>query len=136
MTPEQIHLVQTSFDKLAPVSATAGALFYRRLFELEPDLRFMFTGDIRVQARKLMAMIELVVDNLNQFDTLLPRVTELGRSHVGYGVQAAHYDMVEAALLWMLHTALEEGFTQADEQAWAQAYTVLADTMKAAATGA
>jgi hemoglobin-like flavoprotein len=132
MTPEQIILVQSSFDKIAPISATAGALFYQRLFEMDPNLRRLFTGDIRAQGRKLMAMIELVVDNLSQFDALLPRIQALGRDHLSYGVRDEHYDIVGAALLWTLHAGLEEQFTAADAAAWAAAYALLAGTMKAA----
>jgi hemoglobin-like flavoprotein len=133
MTPEQITRVQISFDKIAPISATAGALFYRRLFELDPGLRSMFAGDLSAQSRKLMEMIELVVANLGQFEALLSQVQALGRAHAGYGVQEAHYDVVGAALLWTLRTGLEEQFTPADEAAWAAAYAVLADAMKTAA---
>jgi len=133
ITPEQIALVQASYDKVAPIRATAGALFYRRLFELNPDLRALFKSDIRLQSAKLMAMIELVVDNLSQFDALRPQVRALGRAHLGYGVQDGHYDTVEAALLWALRLSLEEQFTAAEESAWTAAYALIAEVMKTAA---
>jgi len=136
ITPEQIALVQLSFDKIAPISATAGALFYRRLFELDPGLRPLFTSDLQLQSRKLMAMIELIVDNLSRFETLRPQVEALGLAHVGYGAQDAHYDTVEAALLWALQLSLEEQFTPAVEAAWGLAYALIAATMRAAARGA
>lgn len=129
MTSEQITLVQTSFDKVAPIRATAGELFYRRLFELEPGLRPLFTTDIHLQSRKLMAMLELIVDNLSRFETLRPQVQALGRAHVGYGARDAHYATVEAALLWVLHLSLEEQFTPAVEAAWSRAYALIAGTM-------
>ena len=133
MTPEQIASVRASYDKIAPIRATAGALFYRRLFELDPELRPLFRGNLQLQAVKLMSMIELIVDNLGQFERLLPQVQALGRAHVGYGARDAHYDTVETALLWTLRTGLEEQFTPADEVAWGAAYGLIAETMKAAA---
>jgi hemoglobin-like flavoprotein len=133
MTPEHITRVQASFGKIAPIRATVGALFYQRLFELDPSLRSMFRGDIRSQADKLMAMIELVVQNLADFEGLLPEVRDLGRDHAGYGVQETHYDTVRAALLWTLRAALEEQFATEDEDAWSTAFTLLADAMQAAA---
>jgi hemoglobin-like flavoprotein len=132
--PEQIALVQASFDKVAPIRATAGVLFYRRLFELDPGLRRLFTKDIRLQSAKLMAMLELIVDNLSRFEALRPQVQALGRAHVGYGALDAHYDMVEAALLWTLQLSLEEQFTPADEAAWRVAYALIAEAMKGAAS--
>jgi hemoglobin-like flavoprotein len=131
MNREQINLVQASFDKIVPIRSTAGRLFYQRLFELDPELRALFRTDMLVQSQKLMAMIELVVEHLNQFDQLLVRVRVLGQAHVGYGVQTAHYTTVGEALLWTLHTSLEEQFTLADEAAWREAYTLLADAMQA-----
>jgi len=128
--------VQTSFDKVAPIGATAGALFYRRLFELDPGLRPLFTSDIQLQSRKLMAMIELIVDNLSYFETLRPQVQALGRAHVGYGARDADYNTVEAALLWTLRLSLEEQFTPAAEAAWGLAYALIAGTMQAAARDA
>jgi hemoglobin-like flavoprotein len=133
MKTEHIRLVQVSFDKIAPIRTSLGMLFYRRLFELDPGLRQLFTGDIAAQSRKLMAMLEFVTDNLGQFDTLLPRVRALGRSHVGYGVQNAHYELVGAALLWAFQAGLEEAFTPEDRAAWEEAYSMLATTMQAAA---
>lgn len=136
MTPDQIALVQATYGKLAPIHVTAGALFYRRLFELDPELRQLFHTDITTQSRKLMDMIALVVENPSQFDQMLPRVKLLGRAHIGYGTRAEHYDTVGAALVWAIRQGLEEQFTPADEQAWMAAYTMLADAMKAGAASA
>jgi hemoglobin-like flavoprotein len=133
ITPEQIASVRASYDKIAPIRATAGALFYRRLFELDPELRPLFRSNLQLQAIKLMSMIELIVDNLGQFEQLLPQVQALGRAHVGYGARDANYDTVETALLWTLRIGLEEQFTSTDEAAWGAAYGLISETMKAAA---
>jgi hemoglobin-like flavoprotein len=133
ITPEQIASVRASYDKIAPIRATAGALFYRRLFELDPELRPLFRSNLQIQAIKLMSMIELIVDNLGQFEQLLPQVQALGRAHVGYGARDANYETVETALLWTLRIGLEEQFTPTDEVAWGAAYELIAETMKAAA---
>jgi len=133
MTPEQIALVQTSFAQVLPIADTAAALFYNRLFELDPSLKPLFKGDMREQGRKLMTMIRVVVNGLNRLDQLVPAVQELGRRHARYGVTDAHYDTVGAALLATLHQGLGEAFTPDVAAAWAMAYALLADTMKAAA---
>jgi hemoglobin-like flavoprotein len=132
MTPDQIALVQATYNKIAPIHVTAGILFYRRLFELDPDLRRLFHGDMIAQSRKLMAMLELVIESLDKFEELLPRVRALGQAHVGYGARDEHYDTVGAALVWALRQGLEEQFTPEDETAWIAAYTMLAEAMKAA----
>ena len=52
MTSDQIALVQQSFAHMLPIADTAAALFYRRLFELDPSLRTLFTGDVAKQGHK------------------------------------------------------------------------------------
>ena len=42
MTPQQVRLVQQSWAQVAPISDKAAALFYGRLFELDPDLKKLF----------------------------------------------------------------------------------------------
>ena len=45
MNTDTINLVQQSFAQVRPNAAGAADLFYRRLFELGPDLRPLFTSD-------------------------------------------------------------------------------------------
>jgi hypothetical protein len=45
MTPEAQRLVRESFDKVAPIAPAAAAMFYDRLFVLDPALRPLFTGN-------------------------------------------------------------------------------------------
>ena len=132
MTPEQILLIQASFAKVLPIADTAAALFYGRLFELDPSLRPLFQGDMREQGRKLMTMLRVVVNGLHRLDQLVPAVQELGRRHAAYGVADVHYDTVATALLWTLRQGLGDDWTPNVEAAWVVAYTLLADTMKAA----
>jgi len=54
VTPNQITLVQDSFQLVAPIADTASELFYTRLFELDPSVRPLFPTDIADQRRKLM----------------------------------------------------------------------------------
>jgi hemoglobin-like flavoprotein len=133
MTPENQALVRDSFAKAVPIAPAAAAMFYDRLFALDPSLRPLFKGDMAEQGRKLMAMIGTAVANLGKLDVIIPAVQELGRRHVGYGVQPAHYDTVATALLWTLEQGLGADFTPATRAAWTEAYSILAGVMKDAA---
>lgn len=135
LTTEQIRMVQESFAKVAPIAETAAGLFYQRLFELDPRLKTLFRGDMVEQGKKLMSMIAAAVRGLNDLPGLVPVVQNLGRRHVGYGVAAADYGTVGAALLWTLDKGLGEAFTPPVREAWTAVYGVLADTMVAAAGG-
>jgi hemoglobin-like flavoprotein len=133
MTPENQALVRDSFAKVAPIAPQAAALFYDRLFVLDPTLRPLFKGDMNDQGRKLMAMIGTAVANLGKLETIVPAVQDLGRRHATYGVPPASYDTVAAALLWTLGQGLGDAFTPPVEAAWTEAYTILATVMKDAA---
>ena len=129
MTPHQITLVQTSFAKVVPIAATAADLFYGRLFEIAPETRSLFPADLKDQKVKLMAMLGTAVTNLHKLDTILPAVKALGERHKGYGVTAAHYAPVGAALLWTLEKGLGPDFTPEVKAAWTETYTALAGVM-------
>ncbi len=133
MTPDQITLVKTTWQQVLPIQDIAARLFYGRLFELAPETKPLFRGDMTEQGRKLMAMINTAVSNLDRLGDILPAVQDMGRRHAGYGVQEAHYDQVGEALLWTLGQGLGEHFTPAAQEAWATAYGALAGAMKEAA---
>jgi len=133
MTPRQIALVQESWKRVVPIGDQAAELLYARLFALDPSLERMFKGDMRVQGRKLMAMVSAAVSSLTRLDSIVPVVQALGRRHAGYGVEERHYAVVEEALVWTLEQGLGAGFTKEVEEAWRTAYGLLATTMKAAA---
>lgn len=50
MTPRQVELVQTTWEKCAPIADQAAALFYGKLFELDPNLKPMFKSNIKNRA--------------------------------------------------------------------------------------
>jgi hemoglobin-like flavoprotein len=132
MTPEKIDLVQSSFKKVAPIAGTAADLFYDRLFEIAPEVRSLFSQDMKDQKSKLMAMLGTAVANLHKLETILPAVKALGERHKGYGVTAAHYAPVGAALLWTLEKGLGDDFTPEVKAAWTETYTALAGVMTSA----
>lgn len=133
MTAEQTQLVQTSWDKVVPISDQAAALFYGRLFEIDPELKPLFKSDIHEQGKKLMQMITMAVRGLSDPGKLIPAVEDLGRRHVGYNVRMKDYETVGAALLWTLEKGLGDGWTPAVKEAWVAVYTLLAETMRKAA---
>ena len=102
---ETSRLVQDSFAKVALTSEAAAVLFYDRLFDIAPQMRAMFPGDMIEQRRKLMAMLAAVVKGLGNLEQVLPAASALAKRHVSYGVKAEHYPVVGAALLWTLRRA-------------------------------
>ena len=80
------------FPELCLTGYTAGDLFYRRLFELEPSYRKLFSEDMTAQKRKLMSMLSFAVhtadwseekwsQEVTTDDDLFLVVLALGRRH-------------------------------------------------------
>ena len=91
---------------MRPIAGTAADLFDGRLFEIAPQVRGLFPDDMTAQKQKLMAMLGLAVANLNQPETMVPALQDLGRKHCAYGTQAAHGAPVGDAPLWTLEQGL------------------------------
>ena len=129
MTPEEINLVRATFAQVVPIRTQAAALFYERLFEIAPQVKPLFKGDMQAQGAMLMSAIALVVNGLDRLEAVLPQVESLARRHVGYGVEESHYAVVGEALLWTLEKGLGAAFTPEVKAAWASAYGLLSGAM-------
>lgn len=136
ITEKQKELVMSTFAMVAPIAEKAAEIFYAKLFELDPALKPLFKGDMTEQGKKLMTMLAAAVKGLNDLDSLIPVVQDLGKRHVGYGVEDSHYDTVGAALLSTLEVGLGEAWNDEVKEAWTAVYTVLASVMKEAAAEA
>src|SRR5271169_4187408 len=99
MDDAQKDIVRTTFAKIAPIAGQAGTMLYEKIFALDPSLRSLFKIDIETQAVKIMSVFATAIANLDRLDQILPRVRELGRRHVGYGVRARDYDTGGIALM-------------------------------------
>ncbi len=136
MDSKQKDVVQSSFALVVPIAAQAADLFYDRLFQIDPELRPLFKGDLSEQKKKLMQMLAAAVRGLDDLEALVPVVRDLGARHHGYGVKDEHYDTVATALLWTLEQGLGEAFTPETREAWVEVYGILAATMKSDARSA
>jgi hemoglobin-like flavoprotein len=79
-----------------------------------------------------MTMIGAAVGKLNELDTLVPILQNLGRRHNGYSVRPDHYGTVDAALLLTLEQGLGDEFTPEVRAAWADVYGVMASVVQQA----
>src|SRR3954449_1329906 len=106
MDNHEIALVQSTLAEVKPISEKAASLFYGRLFEIAPEVKPLFKGDISEQGRKLMSTLAYVVNGLSDLPTILPAASALATRHVQYGATKEHYVPVGEALLWPLEKGL------------------------------
>ncbi|WP_026375793.1 globin family protein [Aestuariibacter salexigens] len=133
LSKRQVFLIQSSFEKVAPIADTAAALFYRKLFEYDPSLKSLFKNDMKSQGKKLMMTLGTAVKGLSDLDSIVPVLQNLARKHVGYGVKVEDYTPVGNALLYALSQGLGTDFNQEVRQAWVDLYKVIAEVMRSAA---
>ena len=127
LTADDAFLIRRSFDRLWAKKQFATA-FYDRLFELAPETRLLFHGDLRQQRSRLMTMVSAIVGMLDQPEMFRSTVANLTLRHATYGVQLRHYEPFRAALLWSLAQSLGPAFTPETEKAWRTLYSTLHPT--------
>ena len=136
MTPEQITLVQSSFDRLGPQLPTLATRFYQELFARNPALRPLFTTDMAEQKVRFSRKLTEIVWALPRLAELLTHTRALGARHVGYGVRVADYRTVGDALFAALAAVLGDSFDTPTREAWILAYNLVAETMLEGAAAA
>ncbi|HEY4608469.1 MAG TPA: globin domain-containing protein [Ilumatobacteraceae bacterium] len=135
MTPRQLQLVRSSYAGLGDARAMA-LDFYRRLFDLDPSAEALFELGPDVMSVKFAAELEAIVEAITSYETFAPRVKDLAKRHVHYGVQPKHFRSVGEALIGALSGHLAEIWDDELAAAWRRAFNLVAETMMATmATG-
>ncbi len=132
MDAVQKHVVRKSFGLVERRADVAALVFYRRLFELAPEVRPMFTHvhSIQRQGDRLMEKLAVLVAALDRPQELALELEELGAAHAGYGVRTEHYAIVRRALLEMVAEVIGPAFTPETRAAWNALYDVVEGGMQ------
>ena len=137
LSEKQIQLVEDSFAAVKPIANEAAAMFYARLFAIDPAVRALFRStDLEQQGPKLMQALTLAVGSLRKTEALVPVLKRMGAAHAGYGVKGFDYDTVGAALLWTLEQGLGAAFSEEVREAWTKTYGLVATVMQEGAAQA
>jgi NAD(P)H-flavin reductase/hemoglobin-like flavoprotein len=107
--------------------------FYSHLFLTHPEVRAMFPIQMSGQRDKLVAALGAVVSNVDEIDSVVPLLEQLGRDHRRFSVVTEHYSAVGASLLATLKKFLGHMWTRELADTWSQAYGLVAKVMVAAA---
>jgi hemoglobin-like flavoprotein len=133
MTPQQIELIQRSFDAIWPFRRKLAEVFYERLFELAPDAKRLFPSDMQRQHLKLMDTIAAMVGALDNRDLLQSIISHTGRHHAQFGVTSAHFSAFGDALIWSLERQFGDAYSPELREAWITLYNdVQGEMMRAA----
>lgn len=129
ISTRQRQLVRETWSQILPLQAAAAALFYDRLFALDPALRPLFPAELRAQRTLLVRTVTYLVDNLGDPERLLPVLQDLGRTQLRLGLRPRDCRALGEALAWALKQGLGTGFTLEVQDAWAAAYALVVDVL-------
>ena len=128
-----VQRMRKSFDKVASFGDEVPLFFYSHLFLSHPETRAMFPVSMMQQRDRLFRALGHIVAKVDDLDTLVPFLQQLGRDHRKFGTLSAHYPAVGASLLATLKEYAGDDWTPELAADWTAAYGVVADVMSAAA---
>jgi NAD(P)H-flavin reductase/hemoglobin-like flavoprotein len=123
---ESWTLVEEQQDKVA-------GYFYARIFLSHPSLRDLFPVQMDVQRARLLGAIVTAVQTLEDPEKFDEYLRALGRDHRKFHVHPDHYAVVGGALIEAMRAFAGEQWGVEYDQAWGDAYNVIAQKMLAGA---
>jgi hemoglobin-like flavoprotein len=125
-----LETLETSFDLIAPRGEELVDNFYTRLYEAAPGVEPLFDHtDLPKQRAMVLATLVLLRKSLRDFDSIAPKLRELGARHVAYGARPEHYPVAAEVLLASMADIAGEAWTPQVEAAWAGALGLVATAM-------
>jgi hemoglobin-like flavoprotein len=130
LNARQTLLIKLSWSHLSSRLEEFGETFYKILFDIQPDLKRMFSGNMEIQQQKFSAMVNHIVAHVQHSEKVEPELRALGTRHVDYGVERQHYDTIMIAFLLALEKKLKRKFDPETKEAWTMAFVYISSHMQ------
>lgn len=130
LSPQTIEIIKSTVPVLEQHGKTITTVFYKNMFREHPELLNIFNHANQSQGRQQSALANTVyaaavhIDNL---ETIIPAVIQIGHKHRSLGVEREHYPIVGYHLLGAIKEVLGDAATPEIITAWGEAYEVIAD---------
>jgi NAD(P)H-flavin reductase len=128
--------LKKSWNAVAEYGDQVPLFFYSTLFLSHPYTREMFPVSMASQRDKLVGALGQVISRVDDLDSVVPILRQLGRDHRKFGVVREHYPAVGEALLATLEHFSGPEWTFDLASDWAAAYGIVSDVMIQAAEDA
>lgn len=128
--PETVKVIKSTLPILQQHGETLTTLFYKRLFENNPEIKPLFNPAHQQQGsqqRALAAAICAYAEHIETPEKLANAVELIAQKHASLGIQAEMYPIVGENLLAAIKELLGDAATEEIIAAWAEAYTALVD---------
>lgn len=128
--------MRTSFALTKPVGAKAADKFFSNLFEAAPELQELFSTTKNPPKSMLWATIGLIIDNLEDLESLNVPLKSLGERHSSLGATFRSYGVFADILIGTIAEINAEDWSEAHEIAWEKVLGFVVDTMSKGAENA
>lgn len=135
LSPQQIELIQNSWESIKPLADSFGKAVYDKVSQIDPEMGALFnTGanSTEMQGRTLVFMMNAAVASLSQHEQQYQLFTHLGQRHLEYGVKQKDYHTLGVAWLETMQTVLGDKFDNQQYHAWLTLYQYLTQIMSEA----
>lgn len=126
---DEIQYLRTSFALTKPVGAKAADKFFANLFEAAPELQGFFSTTKAPPKSMLWATVGLIVDNLEDLESLDVPIKSLGTRHVALGATFKSYGIFADVIIGTIAEISGDEWTNDHEIAWEKALGFVVDKM-------
>jgi NAD(P)H-flavin reductase/hemoglobin-like flavoprotein len=127
------RLLKESWTLVEEHQEVLAGYFYARIFLKNPEMRAMFPMALEVKRARLLGAIVTAIQAVDDPDRFDEYLRSLGRDHRKFQVLPEHFDVVGAALIESLRSFASDQWCYEYDQAWRDAYVVIAQKMLAGA---
>ncbi|WP_342514221.1 NO-inducible flavohemoprotein [Sporosarcina sp. FSL K6-1522] len=130
LSQETINIIKSTVPVLEQHGNTITTVFYKNMFEANPELLNIFNHANQSQGRQQAALANTVyaaAANIDNLGAIIPVVVQIAHKHKSLGIKAEHYPIVGYHLLGAIKEVLGDAATPEIIEAWGQAYGVIAD---------
>lgn len=130
LSAQTIQIIQSTVPVLETHGTAITTRFYQLMFANHPELLHIFNHANQKKGRQQAALANAVyaaAAHIDQLETIIPVVKQIGHKHRSLGIRPEHYPIVGQHLLAAIKDVLGDGATDEILQAWAEAYGVIAD---------
>ncbi|MDA9556924.1 NO-inducible flavohemoprotein [Vibrio sp.] len=130
LTAQHIETVKSTIPVIEQGGVAITDHFYNRVFTHHPELKNVFNMSHQETGTQRVALFEAILAYAKNIDDLSPlksAVERIAHKHTSFHIQPEHYAVVGHNLIETFRELLGDAFTPDIEEAWGQAYQVLAD---------
>lgn len=130
LTQQHIHTVKSTIPLLESAGPAITTHFYQRMFKHNPELKDIFNMSHQKTGGQPVALFNAIAAYAKHIETpevLMDAVERIAQKHTSFNVQPAQYAVVGHHLIETLRELAGDVFTPTVEEAWGEAYNVLAN---------